>query len=118
MINDIKEKLMEIDSNLHYGLVPENVELTEWNYLVLGQKRIKRKLPTSLDFQGYWFVTIVRENFIPDELLFNVIKKVEEIPGLRLSGDEFEYEYTTKGNTNIVVEVLELHFSKTKKECG
>ena len=108
---------MEIDENIHYGLVPEGVELDEWNYFVFGQKKIRKKGTTSLDLQGYWYVTIVRENFIPDDLLFKVINKIHEIYGLRLTDDEFEYEYVTKGNTDIVVEILELRFTRTKKEC-
>lgn len=115
----IKNKLLELESdeNIHYGLVPEGVEINNWDYFVFGQKKIRKKGTDSLDLQGYWYVTIVRENFIPDKVLFDVLKKIQEIPGLRLTDDECEYEYTTKGNTNIVVEILELKFTKTKKEC-
>lgn len=116
MRNKIQEKLLEIDKTIFYGLVPENTDIDDWNYIVFGQKSIKKKSPTSTDLQGYWYVTIVREEYIPDDVVFEVIDKMESA-GIRLADDECEYEYTTKGNTNIVVEILELKFTRTKKKC-
>lgn len=117
MRNEIRDKLREIDKHIYYGIVPDNVELAEYNYFVFGQEKIRKKNPaSSMDLQGYWYVAIVRENFIPDSLVFEVINKVTEISGLRLADSDFEYNYITKGNTNNVVEILELKFTKTKKE--
>lgn len=118
MRNKIKEKLLEIDNQIYYGLVPENIEINEWNYFVFGQRKIRKSGTSSTDLNGYWYVTIVRENYIPDDVLFEVLDKMNEIAGLRLAEGEFEYNYTTKGNTNIVVEILELQFTKTKKRCS
>lgn len=117
MRNKIKEKLLEIDTNLHYGIVSDNVEIQDWNYFVFGQERIKKGGTSQTDLQGYWYVTIVRENFIPDEVVFDVIEKVTDIPGVRLADGDFEYEYIQKGSTNIIVEILEIRFTKTKKRC-
>lgn len=117
MRNDIKNKLLEIDNNIFYGIVPDNVEIDEWNYLVFGQRKIRKKDTTSNDLQGYWYVVIVRENFIPDDVVFQVINKMNEIHGLRLADGDLMYEYTTKGSTNTVIEMLELQFTKTKKGC-
>ena len=117
MRNKIKEKLLEVDSTIFYGLVPENYEIDDWNYLVFGQRKIRKKASDSLDLNGYWYVAIVRENYIPDDVVFDVMKKMGEIAGLRLADGDFEYSYVTKGNTNIVVEILELQFTKTKKAC-
>lgn len=114
MRDKITEKLLEIDNRIYYGLVPENEDIKVWDYFVFGQKKIRKKDVNSTDLQGYWYVTIVRENYIPDDLLGEVINKISEIAGLRLTMDEFEYEYTTKGSTDIVVEILELQFTKTK----
>ena len=117
MRNLIQEKLLEIDSNIHYGIVPDNVENKEWNYFVFGQRKLRKKDSTSNDLQGYWNVVIVRENFIPDDVVIDVINKITDIPGVRLADGDFEYNYIMKGNTNIVVEILELQFTKTKKGC-
>lgn len=118
MRNKIRDKLKEIDEHIYYGMVPDNKEISEYNYFVFGQEKIRKKNPaTSTDLQGYWYVGIIRENFIPDSLVFDVINKLTEIAGLRLADNDFEYSYITKGNTNIVVEILELKFTKTKKEA-
>ena len=117
MRNKIKEKLSELDNKIYYGIVPESVGNDEWNYFVFGQRKLKKSGTSSTDLNGYWYVTIVRENFIPDDDVFNVIDKLTEISGLRLADGEFEYTYTFKGNTGIVVEILELQFTKMKKGC-
>lgn len=115
MRNKIKEKLMQIDSNVYYGMLPPSKAEEDWNFLVMAQKSIRKKHPDSTDFQGYWSVAIFRENFIPDELVFEVVEAMESIPGLRLADGECEYEYLQKGSTDIVIEALELRFTRTKK---
>lgn len=115
MRNKIQEKLLEIDSNVYYGTVPEGVNTPVWNYFVFGQSKIRKKSAASNDLQGYWYVTIVREDYIPDEEVFKVINALEEINGLRLADGDLNYDYLVKPNTNQVVEVLELDFTKTKK---
>lgn len=117
MRNKIKEKLLEVDKTVYYGLVPSNVKDLPWDYIVFGQKRLRKKDGNSTDLQGYWYVTIVRENFIPDDDVFTVIKKLNEISGLRLADGECSFVYTTKGNTDDVVEILELQFTRTLKSC-
>lgn len=117
MRNKIRDKLIEIDDKIHYGIVPSNVENEDWNYFVFGQRKLRKSGTSSTDLNGYWYVTIVRENFIPDDVVFEVIEKMSEISGLRLADGDYEYTYTFKGNTDIVVEILELQFTKTKKAC-
>ena len=117
MRDNIKNKLLEIDDHIYYGIVPDDVEIDEWNYFVFGQRKIRKSGTSGIDLNGYWYVTIVREDYIPDDVVFNVIQKMGEIAGLRLADGDFEYNYTTKGGTNIVVEILEIQFTKTIKRC-
>lgn len=117
MRNLIQEKLLELDSHIFYGLVPEGADIDEWNYFVFGQKSFRKSGTSGNDLNFYWYVTIVRENFIPDDDVIKVLNKITEIPGLRLADDECEFNYITKGNTNIVVEMVEIRFTKTKKGC-
>lgn len=118
MRNDIQNKLLEIDDHVYYGMIPDNVEINDWNYLVFGQRKLRKSGTNGTDLNKYWYVTIVRENYIPDDFEEQVIKKMAEISGLRLADSDFEYNYTTKGNTDIVVEILELQFTKMKKGCS
>ncbi len=117
MRNKIVEKLSKIDNKIYYGIVPEMKANDEWNYFVFGQRKLRKSGSSLTDLNGYWYVTIVREDYIPDDVMFEVIEKMSEISGLRLADGEFEYVYTFKGNTNIVVEILELQFTKMKKGC-
>lgn len=114
MRNKIKEKLLEIDSKVFYGIVPE-IDIEEWNYIVFGQRRIRKSGTSSNDLNGYWYVAIVRENWIDDETVKQVLSKMLEISGLRLANEDMTYDYTFNGNTNNVVEMLVLMFTKTKK---
>lgn len=106
---------MDIDSNVYYGLAPREDVTNEWNYIVFGQSKLKKSGTSSTDLNGYYYVTIIREDYIPDELIFDVIDKMSEINGLRLADGDYQFTYLTKGNTNMVVEVLQLDFTKTKK---
>lgn len=120
MRNKIQDALLTVDgldeSNVFYGEAPlEDVQkLTVWNYVVFGQTKIRKKNSNSTDLQGYWFVTLVCEDYIPDATVLEIIKKIEDC-GARLSDGDMNYEYLNKPNTNAVCEVLELEFTRTKK---
>ena len=117
MRNKIKNKLLEIEGNdlLFYGMVPENIDIEEWNYIVFNQSKMKKSGSSSNDLSGYWNVVIVHEDYIPDDLVAEVINKMSEVNGLRLADGDYPYVYTQKGSTNIIVEMLVLQFTKMKK---
>ena len=110
----IREVLLTIDQNVYYGMVPENKPIKTWDYLVFGKQKMK-KAENGIDLVDYYVVTIVRENYIPDDVVTEVIDKMTSIAGIRLADGEYEYDYTTKGNTDLVVEVLPIIFAKTLK---
>lgn len=116
MRDEIEEKLKEIDENIFYGIVPENHNLKEWNYLVHGMKKLRKSGTSGIDLNRYYYVTIVREDYISDDTIFDVIEKVTSIPGMRLADSDYEVEYTFKGSTNLAVEILVLMFTKTLKK--
>lgn len=114
ILNTIKEKLQELDPNVFYGMVDPKMRETLWNYTVFNRK------PTRIaeNRTGYTYcfsINIVRENFIPDGTDMAVIAKMLEIPGMRLAGNDIEYTYITKPNTNVVVEMLSIDFVKPVK---
>lgn len=117
MRDEIEEKLKEIDENIFYGIVPENHNLKEWNYLVHGMKKLRKSGTSGIDLNRYYYVNIVREDYISDDTIFDVIEKVTSIPGMRLADGDYEVEYAFKGNTNLAVEILELMFTKTLKKA-
>lgn len=109
----IRAKLEEIDPLVFYGIAGNLREDVLWNYIVFYREY--RKDTANKTGKSYIFhVAIVRENEIPDGLDDEVIAKITEIPGVRLSGDG-SYAYTRKNNTDAAVEVLDLTFVKAMK---
>ena len=117
ILNEIKEKLKEIDPIVFYGMADEvdedNNPIAEWNYIVF----MRKSLSSNTNKTGYsdrFTVAIIRENFIPEGLDVNVIEKMDEI-GLKLASPDSPYSYTKNPNTNTVVEILTMEFVKARK---
>lgn len=114
ILNDIKEKLLEIDPNVFYGMVDNSMRETVWDYTVFERKTIA--INTQKTSYSYYFsIHVVRENFIPEGLDKTVIDKVCEIPGMRLADNTPTFSYVPKPNTNVVVEMLSIDFVKPVK---
>ena len=113
MLNKIRDKLQELDDNVFYGAAKDN-EATKnvWNYIVFGRDKMEPK-ENKTSFTYYFDVVIVREEYIPEDLIEQVIAKVEAC-GLRLADTPPEFEYKKK-NDDTVVEILVIHFYKAGK---
>ena len=114
LLEQIETKLKEIDNNCFYGAVDPRMRETLWNYIVFTRKPTRvNENKTGLTY--CFSVNIVRENYIEDGLDLTVIQKMLEIAGMRLAGNDIEYVYITKPNTNIVVEMASIDFVKPVK---
>lgn len=116
ILNDIEQKLKEIDPVVFYGCVDADSEEIKdcWNYIVFNRV----KLRTSSDKTSYVDVVevhIVREEYVPDGIDVEVTEKLRSIPGVKRSSDDGTYEYTRKPNTGNVVEMLTLTFTRARK---
>lgn len=117
MREKIKVALEKIDSNIEYGILTKDLEQTDkWNYIVFGQEKLVKD-DTGNDLKYYFSIVIVREGYIPDNLILEIIDAVETIPGLRLANGDHSFEYAQKGNTDFSVEILELRFVRKLKRC-
>jgi len=114
ILEDIKTKLEEIDENVFYGMVDDSMKDTVWNYIVFNRVNIKRSANKN-SASDYFDVHIVRENFIPDGIDNEVIDKMCGLAGVNLAGEAAGFNYVFKPNTNIVVEMLSLHFVRARK---
>lgn len=114
ILNEIKKKLEEIDSHVFYGMVDDSMQKTLWNYIVFNRTLMKGN-QNKTGYTDYFTVHIIREEWIPEGLEIEVINKMLEINGMRLSGSDATYAYVPKPNTNIVVEMLSIEFMKAKK---
>lgn len=114
ILNEIKQKLEEIDSHVFYGMVDDSMQKTLWNYIVFNRNVMKEN-QNRTGYTDYYTVHIIREEWIPEGLEIEVINKMLEINGMRLSGADAIYTYVPKPNTNIVVEMLSIGFMRAKK---
>lgn len=116
ILEDISDKLREVDPNVFYGMADETAITREWNYIVF----MRRSLSSNTNKSGYsdhFTVAIIRENFIPEGLDIAVIDKMCEIDGMRLASSEAQYSYTQKPNTNTVIELLTIEFVRARKRA-
>lgn len=114
ILDDIKNKLEEIEPKVYYGMVDGEARETAWNYIVFN----RTKLNPSANKTGYsdlYDVHIIRENFIPEGVDLEVIRKMREIDGVKETSEGGTYNYVQKPNTNTVVEMLTLHFVRARK---
>lgn len=114
ILNDIKNKLEEIDEHVYYGAVDTEMRSYAWNYIVFDRVRMASSV-NKTGYSDYFDVHIVRENFIEDGLAEQIIEKMLEINGMRGASADSVYEYVVKPNTNTVVEMLTLHFVRARK---
>lgn len=114
ILNEIKKKLEEIETNVFYGMVDDSMQKTLWNYIVFNRTVMKANT-NKTGYTDYFNVHIIREEWIPEGFETEVINKMLEISGMRLSGADATYTYVPKPNTNIVVEMLSIEFMRAKK---
>lgn len=115
ILNEIKGKLGEVDSNVFYGAVDKKMKEEIWDYIVFNRAAM-RSNQNKTGFSDVYTVHIVREEFIPDGTAEDVIEKMLEISGMRLAGTDSDYDYMVKPKTDAVVEMLSIEFVKARKK--
>lgn len=109
MLNNLKEALETIDSNVFYGAA-KTPEENIWNYIVFGRfKRNKSKNDSGYTY--YYDVVIVREEYIPEDLIEEVIRTVEEQTRLKLADEPVDFDYERKQD-DTVIELARIRFYK------
>lgn len=109
ILDEIKQALLAVDPVVFYGAVDDSMRETVWDYTVFERKNIK--FSQNQTGKSYYFaIHVIRENYIPIGLEDDVISKMLEIPGMRLTSEEPQFEYVQKPGTNIIVEMLTIEF--------
>lgn len=104
-----------------YGACREK-ELKNWNYFVFNrQKTSKNNQGSKVDLQTFYQVHVVHEDYIPEGYVETVIQALQEQADsgtkLKLTNDDIQYNYTFKGNTNMVVEIATITLYHPEKRC-
>lgn len=115
MLELIESKLQEVLNPVYYGSAKDDEEnITLWNYIVFWRDSTKRS-PNNTSFTDYYTVAIVHEDWVPNELIEQIISNMEAIPGVRLANNEIGFNYSRKPSTNAVIEIATLTFSQPRK---
>lgn len=123
MLDEIKAKLIELqtENNACYGekTIYGRASMTEvpqkWNYFTFNRTIIRKSGTSQQDFNEYFQVNLVHEDYVPEEAVYEVVNKLLEINGLRLASDDIEFNYLLKNNADTVVEVATITFTHPVK---
>ena len=103
----------------YYGTCTAD-HLDEWNYFVFNRTKTS-KASNRCDLQTRYEVHIIHENCIPEGYVQTVIDAIEaqstRCAGAKMKATSVDipYEYITKGNTDVVVEVATITFVRPEK---
>ena len=92
-------------------------EKDDWNYFVFNRKQLEKTGKSNMDYNYYYQIHIIMENYIPEGYEQEIIKMITENTKLKLINQPHSFNYITKNNTDMVVEMLTLEFTKTFKGC-
>lgn len=112
-LDSVKRALEALDPRVYYGLA-RDAEEEVWDYTVFF------RLPTRANphknvLTDHLRVAIVREDFVPEEAVLACCRELVKLPGVQLGDDEISYDYVRKPDTDAVVEVAVIPFSRTRK---
>lgn len=119
-LDDVKKTLKEIDPIVYYGLVPSRLtdengeEVNVWDYIVFNRAKLKNH-NNKTSYSDRFEVHIVREEYVPEGIDVDVIKRLTALPGVKLADEDGTYDYMMKPNTDTVVEMLTLTFTRGRK---
>lgn len=114
ILQDLKNKLETLDLPVFYGRVSNVTNLEVYDYIVFLRDYTKYSA-TKKSFGDYFTVVIVSEEFIEEDFDKQVIDAVTSLAGFRVTDDDISYEYTTKPNTDILIELATIKFVHARK---
>ena len=113
LLNQIEECLKAFGMPVYYGRSFAKAN-DEWNYFVFNRVSMNKSGTSRVDINYQYQVHIIKENYIDEDLELEVIKSLQSKTRLRLTG-QAQYNYVTKGSSDIVVEMVTLTFTRTHK---
>lgn len=113
MKEKVENALKEFENNFFYGQA--TIEPTEkWNYSVFRRHSIEQEVNTS---KHIYQLAIVREDYIEENLIDNMIEAILKKTQLKLRDTNFKFDYLYNSKSSIVCEVITIDFYKSKKSC-
>lgn len=113
MRENVENAIKNYEPNFFYGQA--TVELTDkWNYSVFKRDTIDHERTSS---KINYSLAIVRENYIEEELIKNIVKSVLSNTRLRLRDTNFKFDYFYNPKSSLVCETIVIEFYETSKVC-
>ena len=102
-------------SAVYYGACTAE-KLPRWNYLVFNRLN-RSKSSNKIDYQTTYELHIIHEDCIPEGYIDKAIRALENCAGatLKVTSDPIQYEYTTKGKSDVVIEIATITFYHPEK---
>lgn len=116
ILGKIEETLDQFKLPVYYGKTFHK-EKDEWNYFVFNRNNFEKRGKSNCDLNYNYQVHIIMEDYITEGFEQQVINAIQENTRLKLADKPMQFNYVTKNNTNMVVEMLTLEFTKTFKGC-
>lgn len=119
-LEELTEESGGIMQGVYYGRCTEK-EMKKWNMFVFRRTKTTKNNSAKVDFQTFYEVAVIRENYIPEGYVQKVIDKLqtqdEEGTKLKATADDIQYAYSFKGNTSVVLEAAFIQFVHPEKRC-
>lgn len=117
ILEEIQKALESVsDMPVYYGKTFAS-ENDKQNYIVFNRRNVSKSGKNNCDFNYYYQVHIIHENYIPEGFEHKIVAAMEAIPGMKLTTDNHNYQYVLLNSTDTVVELLTLTFTKTVRGC-
>ena len=113
-LDAISEALSSVDERVYYGMASKLPKGAPWNYTVFSREPSNRNA-NKTGFTDVYSVAVVREEYVPEDVLPAVIEAMETIPGMKLADSTVDYDYMTKPGTTDIAEMMVVRFSKARK---
>ena len=116
ILEKIQDTLETFDYPVYYGrsfCKPTD----DWNYFVFNRQYISKSGKNNCDFNYYYQIHIIMEDYIPEGFEMDVIKAIQDNTRLKLVDNPLQFNYVTKNNTDMVVEMLTITFTKPVRGC-
>ena len=110
----INAALANVDNRVFYGTAAKLPKSQPWNYTVFSREPASRNA-NKTSITHVYAVSVVRENYVPESMMAEVINAMESIPGMRMSDDDIEFAYQVKPGTSDTCEMMTIKFCKGVK---
>lgn len=116
ILGDIQKALESFGLPVWYGRTFSK-EKDKWDYFVFNRTTINKSGSSKVDFNYNYQIHIIMEDYIPEGFEMAVINAITSKTKLKLSATPMQFNYVTKNNTDMVVEMLTIEFTKPFKGC-